>query len=388
VTRPQLAEAVPLVADIVADVRDRGDAALLEWSERLDGARPGRLRVPEDEIAAAEAEEGFCAALRRLAAAVEEFHRPQRPPDTSVSPFPGVRLERRYLPLSSVGIYVPGGRACYPSSLVMAAVPARLAGVERIAVCSPQPGPVLLAAARLLGVDEVYAVGGAQAIAALAYGTETVARVDKIVGPGNRYVQAAKLLVAGSVGIDLPAGPSEVVVVADASADPALCAADLIAQAEHGPDSEALLLTCEASLAEAVGALVQGWAQVRVELVPSLEEALSRADAYAPEHLELHVAEPERAASRIRNAGAVFLGPWSPAVLGDYAVGTNHILPTGGLARGAGGLGLESFLKPVQYVQASRQGLVATRETVAALARAEGLPLHAAALEARFRGDR
>jgi len=384
VTRAEVAEVLPRVAEIVADVRARGDAALVEWSERLDGERPRWLRVPREEIEHAEADTAFLDAIRRLAAAVDAFHRPQRPPDTSVSPVEGVQAERRFLPVGSVGVYVPGGRASYPSSLVMTVVPAHVAGVERVCVCSPRPSASLLATARELGVDEVYAVGGAQAVAALAYGTETIPRVDKVVGPGNVFVQAAKLLVSGVVGIDLPAGPSEVVIVADETADPALCAADLVAQAEHGPDSECLLLTSSLRLATEVARRVEGWSQVRVEVVSTLEEALARAEAYAPEHLELHVAAPEAVASRVRNAGSVFLGKAAPAVLGDYASGANHVLPTGGLARGAGGLGLESFLKPVQYVSATLDGLARVRETVAALAKAEGLPLHAAAVDARF----
>ena len=241
-TRVEIADALPRAAEIVADVRARGDAALLDWTERLDGERPASLRVPPEEIAAADADPAFLVAVRRLADAVRAFHEPQRPHDTSTSTYPGVRAGRRFVPVRSVGIYTPGGRAAYPSSLIMAAVPAQLAGVGRIAVVSPRPPAVLLAAARELGLDEVYAVGGAQAIGALAYGTETIQAVDKIVGPGNRWVTAAKLLVSGRVGIDLPAGPSEVLIVADETADAELCAADLLAQAEHGPDSECVLV--------------------------------------------------------------------------------------------------------------------------------------------------
>jgi histidinol dehydrogenase len=385
-TRVEIADALPRAAEIVADVRERGDVALLDWTERLDGERPVSLRVSPEKIAAAEADPAFLAALRRLADAVRDFHEPQRPPDTSTSPYPGVRVERRFLPVRSVGVYAPGGRAAYPSSLVMAAVPAQVAGVERIAVVSPRPPAVLLAAARELGLDEVYAVGGAQAIAALAYGTETIPAVDKIVGPGNRWVTAAKLLVSGRVGIDLPAGPSEVLIVADETADAELCAADLLAQAEHGPDSECVLVTTSAELAREVGRLTAGWEQVRTEVVASLDDALARVDEYAPEHLELHLADPGAVATRVTNAGSIFLGASAPAVVGDYAVGANHVLPTGGLARAAGGLGLEAFLKPIQIVSSTREGLDTMRETVGALAAAEGLPLHAAAVEARFRG--
>ncbi len=381
--RGDLGDALARAAEIVADVRARGDAALLEWTERLDGERPAAIRVPPARLGAAELEAEALEAIRRLARAVEAFHAAQRPPDVEVSAFPGVTAERRFLPLRSVGIYVPGGRFPLASSLVMTAVPARVAGVGRIAVVSPRPAPAVLATACELGLDEVYAVGGAQAIAALAYGTESVEPVDKIVGPGNRYVTAAKLLVSTAVGIDLPAGPSEVLIVADETADPALCAADLLAQAEHGPDSEAVLLTTSAEVAAAVSALVDG--RARVETAATLAEALDRADEYAPEHLQLLVADPEAAAARVTSAGTVFLGPSAPAVLGDYASGANHVLPTGGLARGSGALGLEAFLKPVQYVRATAQGLEGVRGIVEALARLEGLPLHAASLEARSR---
>jgi histidinol dehydrogenase len=384
VSRVEIADALPRAAEIVADVRGRGDEAVLDWRERLDGERPAALRVPVEEIAAAEAGPGFLVAIRRLADAVRAFHEPQRPADTTVATWPGVEASRRFVPLGSVGVYAPGGRAAYPSSLVMAVVPAQIAGVGRIAVVSPRPPAVLLAAARELGIDEVYAVGGAQAIAALAYGTETIPAVDKIVGPGNRWVTAAKLLVSGRVGIDLPAGPSEVLIVADETADAELCAADLLAQAEHGPDSECVLVTTSAELADEVGRLTDGWEQVQIEVVDSLDQALARSDEYAPEHLELHVADPETAAATVRNAGSIFLGPSAPAVVGDYAAGANHVLPTGGLARAAGGLGLEAFLKSIQVVSATREGLDSVRETIGALASAEGLPLHAAAVEARF----
>jgi histidinol dehydrogenase len=373
-----LDDVLPRVAEIVGDVRARGDAALLDWTERLDGERP-ELRVPRADIERARLQPAELESVRRLAEAVAAFAEPQRPPDVSVEAVAGVRAERRWLPLSSVGIYVPGGRAAYPSSLVMAAVPARVAGVERIAVVTPRPTEAVLAAAHALGLDEVYAVGGAQAVAALAYGTETIAPVDKIVGPGNRWVTAAKLLVSSHVGIDLPAGPSEVVLIADATADPARCAADLLAQAEHGPDSEAILLSLDRGLSAAVGALVAGHDNVSVEDVPTLEEALARSEEYAPEHLELWVADAEALASRARNAGTVFVR--TSAVIGDYAAGATHVLPTGGLARGRGGLGLEDFLKPVQFVTASAAGLGRAREIALPLARLEGLPLHAAALE-------
>jgi histidinol dehydrogenase len=260
----------------------------------------------------------------------------------------------------------------------MTAVPARVAGVRRIAVVTPNPADAILVAARELGIDEVYAVGGAQAVAALAYGTETIPRVAAVVGPGNAYVAAAKLLVSSRVRIDLPAGPSEVVVIADGTAPAERVAADLVAQAEHGVDSDALLLTDDAELAEAVEELVSGRENVRVERTETLEEALARAEDYAPEHLELHGAEAAALVPRIRNAGSVFVG--CSSVIGDYAAGATHVLPTGGLARSTGGLGLEAFLKPLQIVTATAEGARRAAEVVGPLARVEGLPLHGAAV--------
>jgi histidinol dehydrogenase len=373
-------EALATAAPIVADVRARGDEALLEWTVRLDGPRPDGIRVPASRIEAAEVEDGVLAALRRMIDAVRRFNEAQRPADTSVEAAPGIVSERRWLPLAAVGVCVPSGRQPLPSSLVMTAVPALVAGVDRVAVVTPNPAEATLVVARELGIDEIYAVGGAQAVAALAYGTETVAPVDAIVGPGNAYVTAAKLLVAGAVRIDLPAGPSEVVVIADASASADAVAADLLAQAEHGEDSDALLLTDDGDLATSVDALVSGAPNVRVERVASLDEALVRSEAYAPEHLELHVAEPDALLARVRNAGSVFVG--CSSVVGDYAAGATHVLPTGGLARSTGGLGLETFLKPLQVVRATREGARRAAEVVGPLARVEGLPLHAAAVPA------
>lgn len=381
-----LEDALPIAAEIIADVRERGDDALRDWAERLDGVAPTLLRVSEQRLAAARVQANELEALGALAAAVDAFVAAQRPADTALEPVPGVRSERRWLPLDSVGIYVPSGRFPLPSSLLMAAVPARVAGVRRIAVATPRAGEAILVAARLAGVEEVYEIGGAQAIAALAYGTETVRPVDKIVGPGNRFVTAAKLLVASAVGVDLPAGPSELVVIADASADPDVCVADLCAQAEHGPDSTCLLLTTDEALSDAVGNLVVEYDNIAVELAPSLEEALSRSEAYAPEHLELLVRDPAPLLERVRNAGTVFVG--TSAVVGDYAAGASHILPTGGLARAAGGLGLEAFLKPIQIVRADEHAPAAARAIAAPLARLEGLPWHAAAVDEHVRVSR
>jgi len=325
--------------------------------------------VPEDVLAA----------LRRMVDAVRAFNEAQRPADTVVEGAPGIVTERRWVPVASVGLCVPSGVYPLLSSLVMTAVPAQVAGVARIAVVTPNPADAILVAARELGIDEIYAIGGAQAVAALAYGTETIPPVDVIVGPGNRFVTAAKLLVSTRVRIDLPAGPSEVLVIADGGADPDACAADLLAQAEHGPDSEALLLSDSPALVAAVAKRIAEVPNIRCELVASLDEALDRSEDFAPEHLELHVADAEALVARVRNAGSVFVG--GSAAVGDYAAGATHVLPTGGLARSCGGLGLETFLKPLQVVRVSRAGARAAAEVVGPLARAEGLPLHAAAAE-------
>jgi histidinol dehydrogenase len=375
-----LDDALAAVAPIVADVRARGDAALLEWTERLDGPRPDGIRVAPEAIATAEAAGDVLSALRRMIEAVRTFSAAQRPADTSVEAAPGIVSERRWVPLDAVGLCVPSGRSPLPSSLVMTAVPALVAGVRRIAVVTPSPSEEILVAARELGIGELHAVGGAQAVAALAYGTETIAAVDAVVGPGSAYVTAAKLLVSTRVRIDLPAGPSEVVVVADSTADPARVAAGLLAQAEHGEDSEALLLTDDSGLARQVEERVVNHDNVGVECVGSLTEAVERAEEYAPEHLELHVSGADALARRIRNAGSVFVG--CSSVVGDYAAGATHVLPTGGLARSTGGLGIEAFLKPIQIVTATSEGSRLAAEVVGPLARAEGLPRHAEAVSA------
>jgi histidinol dehydrogenase len=332
---------------IVADVRERGEEALREWSLRLDGAEPARAEpsgaLPERE-------------LRVLADAVRRWHELQRPADLSFEPSRGVRLERRWLPIRSVGIYVPRGLV---STLVMCAVPAQVAGVERIVVATPPAGAgAVAAAARLLGVDEVWAVGGAQAIAGLAYGAAPLPRVDKIVGPGSAVVDEAKWLVSRDVAIDLPAGPSEVVVLASNGADLQVARLELAAQAEHGADAVCRL----------------------VDLDGDVERALAEVERLAPEHLVLLGERAEALAPRIRNAGAVFVGPWSAVAAGDYATGANHVLPTRGRARASGGLGVEAFLKPVTTQRLTREGLARLRPVVEALASAEGMPAHAEAV--------
>ncbi len=335
------------VASIVADVEERGDAALADWAERLDGVAPDRA-VPAGEIP-----EG---AVLALADAVRRWHELQRPGDLREEILPGVVLERRWTPLRSVGIYVPQRLV---STLVMCAVPAQVAGVERIAVVTPPAGAGIVArAAELLGLTEVWAVGGPHAIAALAYGTETIAPVDKVVGPGNAFVNEAKLLVARDVAVDLPAGPSEVVVLASKGADLAVAELELAAQREHGPDAVCRI----------------------VEADGDLEGALAKVEELAPEHLVLLGEDAERLVPRVRNAGAVFVGPWSPVAAGDYATGGNHVLPTGGRARAMGGLGLETFLKPVTVQRLTPAGLARVRPVVEALAELEGMPAHAEAV--------
>lgn len=335
------------VARILDDVRERGDAALSEWALRLDGVEPHRASadeaIPEKAVLA-------------LAQAVRRWHALQRPVDLELEIAPGVQLARRWIPLASVGIYVPRGLV---STLVMCAVPAQVAGVERIVVATPPSGAgAVAAAARLLGLDEVWALGGPAAIAAFAYGTESIPRVDKIVGPGNAHVNEAKLLVSREVAIDLPAGPTEVVVLAGDDVDERVTELELAAQAEHGEDTVCRVVKVEGDV----------------------ERALAEVEALAPEHLVLLGEEPEALADRVRNAGAVFVGHSSAVAAGDYATGANHVLPTGGWARSVGGLGLETFLKPMTVQRLSPEGLARLRPTVEALAELEGMPAHAEAV--------
>jgi histidinol dehydrogenase len=394
-------------AAIVADVRKRGDVAVHEQSERHGGGRgDGRIAVPDDAIAAAA--QSVSAAVRRAletaASRIRAVHDRQKPVDDIAEPVPGVVVERRWSPLRRVGVYVPGGRASYPSSLLMGVVPARVAGVASIAVATPadsdgEVDPVVLAAATILGIDEVYAVGGAQAVAALAYGTESVPRVDKIVGPGGPWVTAAKLAVYGDCAIDLPAGPSEALIVVDESAEPDIAAADLLCQAEHGEESPVVLVATEPAIADAVLDRAQRRVQslerettIRaalerhglVVIADGIDDALAFADEWAPEHLTLHVADPASAADVVTAAGSVFVGRWTPESAGDYATGANHVLPTGGLARACGPLSVEDFGSWRQLQTLDRRGLEALAPVIRTLATAEGLTAHAACVDARF----
>ena len=397
------------VRTTLAEVRADGDDAVRAANARVGGGRAdGRLVATADELRAARdrldplVRHALDLAIRH----VRRFAETQRPASTHSSISPGIDIERRWAPIASVGCYVPGGSAPYPSSLVMTVVPAQVAGVERIVVASPadrdgEIHPVLLGAAGLLQVDSFIIAGGAQAVGALAFGLPGagVAAVDRIVGPGNAWVTAAKLEVSGEVGIDLPAGPSEGMVLADASADPKLVAADLITQAEHGPDSPALLVTTDAGFAEAVLGAVGDWLTTasrgaileralaehgRVVLAPTLDAAIDFVNAYAPEHLSVDVEPLEPTVARLRNAGSLFVGRWAPESAGDYATGANHVLPTGGLARASGGLSVDAFGKYTQVQRITREGLASIRSTVAVLAEAEGLLAHRNAIEARF----
>lgn len=394
---------------ILADVRARGDRALLDLTARFDGVRLAGARAlavtrAERRRARAALDPGLAGALERAHANLVAFHARQVPGDALYDARPGVVLGQRVRALDAVGLYVPGGRARYPSTVLMNAVPARLAGVPRLVLVTPPgPGgavdPVVLAAAEIAGVDEVWKVGGAQAVAALAYGTDTIRPVDKIVGPGNAYVTAAKRLVYGRVGIDGPAGPSEVVVVASRDADPAAVAADLLAQAEHDPDALALAFVEGVPLARAVAACVEAQLAVAprraiiepalrarggVAAVPSLDRAFAWAHRFAPEHLVVAVSDPLAALGRIGAAGSIFLGHDAPVTLGDYYAGPNHVLPTAGAARFASGLSVHDFVTVSSLTLYDREALAREAADVCALAEAEGLFAHAAAVRVRL----
>ena len=377
------ASGVTEVAEIVADVRERGDAAIREWSERFGDGTPGRVE------SRGELDTETLRAVRALVDAVEAVHAAQRPADTTVTPISGIEVTRRWLPLDSVGIYVPSGLV---SSLVMTAVPARLAGVERIAIATPRPSQAMLAIARELRIDELYSMGGPQAIAAFAYGTDEIDPVAKIVGPGNRWVTEAKLLVSSRVATDLPAGPSEVLVIADETADPEACAADLLAQGEHGEDSPLIVASPDVALLDRIDELVSelvperpSVANAPLALVATrgLEAALTLADAVAPEHLELAFEAADENAARARIAGCVFVGAGGATAFGDYAAGSNHVLPTGGAARFGGPLGPGTFRRRTSVVTLSGASASALAAHVGALARAEGFPVHGESAEAR-----
>lgn len=384
-----------LVARIVADIRTRGDAALRHHTRALDGVA-GRLEVSRSEIEAAarRVPKTVRRAIRAAAAHIRRVATRQVPKGWRIRVAPGISVEQRVVPLDRVGCYVPGGRYPLPSSLLMTAIPARAAGVREIIVACPRPEPTVMAAALEAGVSRLFRIGGAQAIAAMAYGTRTVPRVDKIVGPGNRYVAAAKALVAADCGIDFYAGPTEIVIVSR-RAPAAWIAADLIAQAEHDPDARAILITPSRKLAVRVAATVDAHvppvgparrslsAHGGVIVTRSIGEAIDLANTAAPEHL---VVDDERMAALVRCAGSVFVGDWSAQVAGDYAIGSNHVLPTAGAARARGGLSAADFVRQITVQRLTRAGLHQVAPAVIALAHAEGLTAHAESIEIRLRG--
>lgn len=395
------------VSEILAAVRSSGNRALAAAIRRFDGVslQPDQFRIPPPALLAqaAAVPEHEDAALRLAAGQIEAFHRLQLPADLALTDAAGVRLGLRWRPLNSVGIYVPGGKAAYPSTVLMNGIPARVAGVARIVMCVPCPDgaipPLVAGAARYAGATEVYRIGGAQAIAAMAYGTETIAPVDRIVGPGNAYVAEAKRQVFGHVGINSIAGPSEVVILADAANDPRLVAIDLLAQAEHDEAAQAILITdqpafadqIENAVAEAASRLPRpaiagaSWAEHGAVIVATgWEEAADLVNGLAPEHVEVMLDEPERMFARIRHAGAVFLGCWTPEALGDYVAGPNHVLPTGRTARFSSGLSVLEFLKRTSFVAADAQALARIGPAAVTLAEAEGLGAHAESIRRRL----
>ncbi|QHT55505.1 histidinol dehydrogenase [Cellulomonas sp. H30R-01] len=410
--------AAEAVAPIIAAVRERGAAELRDLAERFDGVRPQHVRVPAATITAAvdRLDPQVRAALEETIRRVRQVHGAQRPDDFTVQVAPGATVRQRWLPVRRVGLYVPGGLAVYPSSVVMNVVAAQEAGVGSLAVASPPqqdegglPDPVVLATCALLGVDEVYAVGGAQAVAMFAYGAagsqaedgDTLCEpVDVITGPGNVYVAAAKRLVRGVVGIDAEAGPTEIAILADGTADANHVAADLVSQAEHDPLAAAVLVTTSVELAGSVEAkLVDrvdatrhrervttalNGAQSAIVLVDDLDAGLDVVNAYGAEHLEIQAVGASALADRVTSAGAIFVGPYSPVSLGDYMAGSNHVLPTGGCAHFASGLGVHSFLRAVQVVEYDADALAVVADRIVALADAEGLPAHGEAVRARF----
>lgn len=386
------------VGAIIDDVRKRGDEAVLEYTRRFDGVEVSELRVGEDALrqSAARVEPQVVAALRVAIANVRRFHESELEQSWEISPAEGVRLGQRVAPLELVGLYVPGGTAAYPSSIVMNVVPAQVAQVERIVVTTPPrtlaENPAVAAALVELNVKEIYSVGGAQAIAALAFGTETIPRVDKITGPGNKYVAAAKKLLFGIVGIDAIAGPSEIVIVADQTARPEFVAADLLAQAEHGADASAVLITTDRVLAERVSAEVLRQLETlprreiarsslenygAIVVVESLAEACAIVNELAPEHVEIVTSDDEATAARIKHAGAIFFGSYTPEAVGDYLAGPNHVLPTGRTARFSSALGVYDFVKRTSLLRYSSSAFNSVVESVSVLAECEGLAAHA-----------
>ena len=396
-----------VVRGIIADVRNRGDAALVELSNKFDRAdvtaQTLKLSAAEIDAALSKVSKEQLTAIETAAMRIESYHRRQLPEDARFTDDTGALLGWRWTSLDSVGLYVPGGTAAYPSSVLMNAIPAKVAGVARIVMVTPASGgsinPLVLAAARRAGITDIYRIGGAQAVAALAYGTQTIMAVDKIVGPGNAYVAAAKREVFGQVGIDSIAGPSEILVIADGQNDPEWIAADLLSQAEHDPSSQSILITDDAGFADAVAAAAvrqiailpradiagKSWADNgAIIVVRALDEACALADAIAPEHLEIATADPESLLKKVRHAGAIFLGRYTPEAMGDYIAGPNHVLPTSRTARFSSGLSVLDFLKRTTLLGLDAKSMAAIGPEALTLAEAEGLQAHAHSIAARL----
>lgn len=401
-----LEDVAKTVSTVLSDVRTKGDSALREYTAKFDKVELANFEVSEEEFeqALSGISPELLDHLKFAAANIRAFHEAQLPEATWFMELkPGIVLGQKATPLESVGAYAPGGRASYPSTVLMTVIPARVAGVEQVLVCTPpRPDgsvhPLTLAAAKVAGADKVFKLGGVQAIGAMAYGTETVPKVDKIVGPGNVFVTAAKMQIRDVAEIDFPAGPSEVLIIADESADVVMVASDILAQAEHDPNSVSILVTGSDKLAEAVKreVLVQAEQTARSSIVKaslenaailiadSLEQCIGFSNKFAPEHLEIMVSDPDFVLDRIKNAGSIFIGNYSPVPVGDYASGTNHVLPTSGYARVYSGLNINHFIKYSSIQRISKSGLESLKETVIALAEEEGLQAHADAIRTRF----
>ncbi|CAL9410378.1 Histidinol dehydrogenase [Streptomyces sp. enrichment culture] len=405
-----VAAALKKVRPICEDVHHRGDAALIDFAERFDGVKLDQVRVPAAalERALEELDPAVRAALEESIRRARLVHRAQRRTTHTTQVVPGGTVTEKWVPVDRVGLYAPGGRSVYPSSVIMNAVPAQEAGVPSVALASPAqaefgglPHPTILAACALLGVDEVYAAGGATAVAMFAYGTESCPPANMVTGPGNIWVAAAKRYFTGRIGIDAEAGPTEIAILADSTADPVHVASDLISQAEHDPLAAAVLVTDSTDLADAVAKELEpqvkaskhveeriapalSGKQSAIVLVDGVEEGLRVVDAYGAEHLEIQTADAAAVAERVRNAGAIFIGPWSPVSLGDYAAGSNHVLPTGGCACHSSGLSVQSFLRGIHIVDYTQDALAEVAHHVVTLAEAEDLPAHGAAIKARF----
>ncbi|MFI5383408.1 MAG: histidinol dehydrogenase [Methanosarcina thermophila] len=395
-----------MVSAVLLDVRTKGDAALREYTAKFDKVELENFEVSEEEFekALSSISPELLDHLKSAAENIRAFHEAQLPETTWFMELkPGIVLGQKATPLESVGAYAPGGRASYPSTVLMTVIPARVAGVEQVIVCTPprQDGsihPLTLTAAKIAGADKVFKLGGVQAIGAMAYGTETVPKVDKIVGPGNVFVTSAKMQIRGVAEIDFPAGPSEVLIIADESADAVMVASDIIAQAEHDPSAVSILITCSDTLAEGVKreVLAQAEQAARSSIVKaslenaailtadSLEQCIDFSNRFAPEHLEIMVSEPDFVLDKIKNAGSIFIGNYAPVPVGDYASGTNHVLPTSGYAKLYSGLNINHFIKYSSIQKISKSGLESLKETIIALAEEEGLQAHADAIRTRF----